>query len=141
MTSKILAFLFILLGESPVFVPVSEQHVTTIHFEKGDFKISNVNKDKLDEIVKKSVPDSITYLKIFGYSDTAGSAKYNEDLSRKRAYEVYHYLARRIKIDSSKIYITWLGEKAEGYDLHFPDAHIQQRCVDVIASFGKRVKN
>ena len=28
---------------------------------------------------------------------------------------------------------TWLGESTdEGYDLHFRDAHLQQKCVDIL---------
>jgi hypothetical protein len=35
--------------------------------------------------------------------------------------------------------MEWLGESGEAYDLHFRQAHIQQRCVDIwILFFNKK---
>ena len=76
--------------------------------------------------------------KIFAYADIKGSIKYNELLSQKRAEEVYKYLTKHFKFDTTKVYVTWLGEETDGaYDLHFPDAHVEQRYVDIIVSFKK----
>ncbi|MGO8055830.1 OmpA family protein, partial [Rhizobium leguminosarum] len=82
--------------------------------------------------------DTFGFLKIFAYSDRKGSIKYNEQLSQKRAEEVYSYLTKHFKFDTTKVYVTWLGEEIDGaYDLHFPAAHVQQRCVDIIIIFQK----
>lgn len=61
-------------------------------------------------------------------------------LSEKRANAVYNYLASRSRIDSTNCYTTWLGESSDVYDLHFSDAHAQQRCVDMWMTFYKRKK-
>lgn len=82
--------------------------------------------------------DTLGFLKIFAYADPKGTIKHNELLSQKRAEEVYNYLTKRFKFDTTKVYITWLGEETDAaYDLHFPAAHVQQRCVDIIISFEK----
>jgi len=52
-------------------------------------------------------------------------------LSEKRAKAVYNYLASQTSIDTTRVYVTWLGESADIYDLHFPNAHKQKRCVDI----------
>jgi hypothetical protein len=34
--------------------------------------------------------------------------------------------------------MAWPGEDSDIYDLHFPEAHAQQRCVDIMVNFKKR---
>lgn len=115
-----------------------EPTVKTIYFETNSFTINSENKVLLDEIGRKCIIDTMTYMKIFAYADTTGTIKHNSRLSAKRSLAVYNYLMKTFQLDSSKIYRTWLGEETDGaYDLHFPAAHLQQRCVDVIVSFKK----
>jgi outer membrane protein OmpA-like peptidoglycan-associated protein len=115
-----------------------EPTVKTIYFETNSFAINSENKQLLDEIGRKCKADTMTNLKIFAYADTTGTIKHNSRLSEKRALAVYNYLLKTFQLDPSKIYRTWLGEETDGaYDLHFPAAHLQQRCVDVVVSFKK----
>ena len=115
-----------------------EPTVKTIYFETNSFTINSENKVQLDEIGRKCVTDTLAYLKIFAYADTSGTVKHNNKLSAKRSLAVYNYLVKTFQLDPSKIYRTWLGEEIDGaYDLHFPAAHLQQRCVDVVVSFKK----
>ncbi len=112
--------------------------VKTIYFESDSFKIEKKYQRQLDEIGYKCISDTITNLRIFAYSDTVGTIAYNKRLAEKRSLQVYKYLTGKFHLDTIKIYVTWLGEETDGaYDLHFPDAHLQQRCVDVIADFKK----
>lgn len=90
---------------------------------------------KLDAIGSIYAGDESAFLKIFGFADPTGRATYNDSLSERRAQAVFDYLNKRFDIDSSRLFVTWLGEEADAYDLHFPDAHIQQRCVDVVVYF------
>jgi hypothetical protein len=54
--------------------------------------------------------------------------------------EVYDYMTKKYSIDTSKIYVTWLGEETDSaYDLHFSKAKVQQRCVDIRVSFLQKV--
>ena len=110
----------------------------TLYFKTNSFTIDNKYLPVLDDFGRKCVTDTFSFLKIFAYADKKGTKKYNERLSEKRAIAVYNYLTRNFNIDTTKIYVTWLGEETNGaYDLHFPSAKVQQRCVDILVFFKK----
>jgi outer membrane protein OmpA-like peptidoglycan-associated protein len=109
--------------------------VEAIYFKSNSYAIDKKYNKILNEIAIKCASDNFGYLKVFGYSDTTGSEDYNDKLSEKRTEAVYNYLASHAKLDTTKVYYTWLGESEDGYDLHFPPAHIQQRCVDIWVIF------
>ena len=128
----------ILLFLTPLFSLGQTTTVATLHFTSNSYKIDKKNLSTLNDIGLKCSSDTFGFLKIFAYTDNKGSNKYNEQLSQKRAEEVYNYLTKHFKFDTAKVYTTWLGEETDGvYDLHFPAAHAQQRCVDIIISFKK----
>jgi hypothetical protein len=116
--------------------------VSTIYFKSNQFSIDPKYKNSLDAVARQLRSDTFSYLKIFGFADTRGPADHNEVLSGKRANAVYAYLAARVKIDTAKLYVTWIGESGEdvAYDLHFPSAHIQKRCVDIWILFIRKPK-
>ena len=91
-------------------------------------------------MLKQINSDTFSYLKVFGYADTKGSDDYNNILSGKRANAVYDYLTTIVKIDTTKVYVTWIGESGQdvAYDLHFQGAHIQKRCVDIWMMFYRK---
>ena len=72
------------------------------------------------------------FFKVFAFADTVGNVSYNESLSMKRALAVENYLSRYVKLEEDNTYVHWLGESCEIYDLHFEEAHCQQRCVDIL---------
>ena len=117
-----------------------ESIVRSVYFKSGSYKVDRKFLGALDEIGRKCKTDSLAFLKIFAYTDTVGSAEYNDNLAKRRAAEVCNYLVDRFKINRAQIYATWLGEESEGYDLHFEQAHLQERCVDIIADFKRRGK-
>jgi len=128
----------ILVFLTPIFSFGQSSTVETLHFTVNNYKIDKKYLSTLNEIGLKCSSDTFGFLKIIAYTDKKGSIKYNELLSQKRAEEVYNYLTKHFKFDTTKVYITWLGEETDGaYDLHFPAAHVQQRCVDIIISFKK----
>jgi OOP family OmpA-OmpF porin len=133
-TSLLISAFFILLP----FAFSQSGQVETIYFKSNSSSIDRKYKIVLDIIAKQLSSDTFGFLKIFGFADTKGSADYNDVLSEKRATEVYNYLAGRVKIDSTRVYVTWLGESAEIYDLHFPEANKQKRCVDILIQFYKK---
>ncbi|MEP7319301.1 MAG: OmpA family protein [Panacibacter sp.] len=131
--------LFILL----FFVPLQSLFaqnslVETIYFKPNSFSIDKKYKTILNEIVAKCKADTSFSLKIFAYADTKGSEAYNDEISRKRAMSVYNYLFSHVQFDTTKAYVTWLGESNDGYDLHYPEAHLQERCVDIQVEFYNR---
>jgi len=112
--------------------------VKTIYFKSNSYSIDKKYHKTLDLIAKQLSSDTFNYLKVFGYADIKGSDDYNDILSGKRANAVYNYLLTHAKIDTTKVYVTWIGKSAEAYDLHFPSAHIQQRCVDIWVTFYRK---
>ena len=112
--------------------------VETIYFKPDSYKLEKKHTQVIDQIGQKCSSDSFGFLKILGYADTKGSRRANKLLSQQRAQEVYDYLTKRFQFDTTKVYVTWLGEETDqAYDLHFPEAHLQQRCVDIILTINK----
>lgn len=133
---RILTALALLLS---VFSFGQSDFVESIYFKSNSYKPDKRYFQVLDEIGRKCSSDTFGFLKIFAYADTKGLARNNKLLSQKRAEGVYNYLAKNFQFDTTKIYVTWLGEETdEAYDLHFPHAHVQQRYVDIILIFKKQ---
>ena len=116
--------------------------VETIYFKSNSYSIDKKYHKILDAIAKQLSSDTFTFLKVFGYADTKGSDDYNDILSGRRANAVYDYLATKVKIDTTKLYVTWIGKSGQdvAYDLHFPSANIQKRCVDIWVTFYRKPK-
>ncbi|MGK2863902.1 MAG: OmpA family protein [Chitinophagaceae bacterium] len=114
----------------------------TIYFKSNSYTIDKKYHKTLDLIAKQLSSDTFDFLKVFGYADSKGSKDYNDILSGKRATAVYNYLAARAKVDSAKLYVTWIGEEGQdvAYELHFPSANIQKRCVDIWVTFYRKPK-
>jgi outer membrane protein OmpA-like peptidoglycan-associated protein len=126
----VVATLFFLI---PLFACGQSTTVETLYFASNKYGIDRKYNSTLDNIGRLCTTDKFEFLKIFAYADKKGSIAYNEQLSKKRAETVYNYLTKHFDFDTTKVFITWLGEETDGaYDLHFPDAHFQQRCVDII---------
>ena len=105
--------------------------VETIYFENNSTTINKKDLSRLQWLAEICTSDTLSYLKVFGFSDTIGTEKHNDKLSEERACKVYEYLNLNSKIDSNSVYVTWLGESDEIYDLHFPQAHFRQNSVDI----------
>lgn len=116
--------------------------VETFYFKSNSYSIDKKYHKALDLIAKQLSSDTFGFLKVFGYADTKGSDDYNDILSGKRAKAVYDYLAAKVKIDTTKLYVTWIGKSGQdvAYDLHFPSANIQKRCVDIWVTFYRKPK-
>jgi outer membrane protein OmpA-like peptidoglycan-associated protein len=115
--------------------------VRSIYFRSNSVSIAGKYVKTLNLIVRELKSDTFDYLKIFAFADTTGSNRYNEVLSQKRAIIVYNYLVSHARLDTTYVYVTWLGKSAEAYDLHFPMAHVQKRCVDIWIRFAQKKTN
>ena len=122
------------------FVFSQEDLRKTIYFKPNSYSIDKKYESSLKMIAKRLNSNTLSFLKVFGYADTLGNEDANDILSEKRANAVYDFLISYSKIDTTLVYVTWLGESEESYDLHFPTAHIQQRCVDIWILFRKKNK-
>ena len=114
--------------------------IESIYFKPNSFAIDKKYEKTLNQIARQLRSDTFSYLRIFAFADTKGSETYNEMLSEKRADAIYNYLDSRAKIDTAHVYVAWLGESADIYDLHFPEAHKQKRCVDIFIQFYRKPK-
>jgi OmpA-OmpF porin, OOP family len=137
--NKILLFT-IMLFTYPSFGFSQSGYVATVYFKRNSTTINEKYKASLKLMATQMQSDSFIYVRIFAFTDTVGSEEYNDKLAKKRADAVYNYLNSRAKIDASKVYMTWPGETPDIYDLHFPEAHDQQRCVDIWISFYNKSK-
>ena len=52
-------------------------------------------------------------------------------MPEKRANNIYNHLDHNNKIKKEKVYVAWLGESEDAYDLHFHPIHPHQNCVDI----------
>lgn len=112
--------------------------VRTLYFKNNSHVIEKKYLPLLNDVGQQWTNDTLSFIKIVGYTDTTGVKKYNELLSERRARAVYNYLTKKFRISPLRIYITWLGETTDGaYELHFPEAKVQKRCVDILINFTK----
>lgn len=112
--------------------------VVSIPFKVNSYTVNKEYQLLLDTLVSKCRANSHFYIRMFAFTDTTGSEQYNDMLSQKRGEAVYNYLAARIPLSNKNIYYSWQGEFEEKYDLHFAEAHVQQRFVDMKVNFYKK---
>ena len=105
--------------------------IETINFKHNSSTIDAKDKELLKSLSEICSSDSLSYIKVFAYTDTIGTETHNAKLSEKRAMVVHNLLGLDKYKENNCIYVDWLGESADIYDLHFDSAHPQQNCVDV----------
>lgn len=109
-----------------------------ICFDIGSTEIKAQYEDDILEMAEFIKREDFSYLKIFGYATKSGSEKYNESLSKKRTYAVYNAISKHTAIEQEKLYMTWLGESADAYDLHYENAKPQTPCVEILIQHKKK---
>jgi outer membrane protein OmpA-like peptidoglycan-associated protein len=113
--------------------------IKKINFKHNSSTIDQKDRELLKSLADICSSDSLSYVKVFAYTDTLGTEKHNDKLSEKRAMVVYNSLGLKKAETKNCVYVTWLGEYGETYDLHFDTAHAQQNCVDVWISTRKKL--
>lgn len=104
-------------------------------FEEGSSELPGKHQKEMQTVADLLQAENFSYLKIFAYATPSGSEADNEALSKRRAYAVLEEINALHPIDESRFYMTWLGESAEVYDLHYEDAQPQTPCVEVLVQF------
>jgi OOP family OmpA-OmpF porin len=90
-----------------------ETEARTVYFEFNKSRITPEEQAKLDSLADVLKSDqTVQNASIVGYADRIGSAKYNEQLSKKRAQAVESYLNKRGYVNTSVAKVRWLGESA-----------------------------
>lgn len=136
-------FLVTLIALAILYSPVFGQSsvVESVYFKPNSFSIDKKYEHSLIILAKKLSSDTFGFLRVFGFADTKGSADYNDALAEKRVNAVYDYLFAHAKFDTTRVYVTSIGESNDTYDLHFPGAHKQKRCVDIWVQFYRKPKD
>jgi outer membrane protein OmpA-like peptidoglycan-associated protein len=114
--------------------------IETIYFVHGSSTIKLADIKRLKQLADICASDSLSYLKVFGFTDTLGTEKENDKLAEKRALAVYNYLDPNDTLGTNCVYVDWLGESIDIYDLHFPQAHAQQNSVDIWIMTRRQLK-
>ncbi len=85
--------------------------VANINFKFGSFKrINPGGLAAIDQIMDKVIDTDFDRIMISGHTDSIGSDKYNEGLSRDRALQVKKYIMKKYKVIASKIESEGYGE-------------------------------
>ncbi len=111
--------------------------VFTVYFKPKSSVIALRDMETLKYISNICHSDSFCYLKIVGYTDRNGNELDNDSISEERATVVNDYIDPHTKISIDDIYVTWLGESNDMYDLHFEPTHPGQNCVDICISIKR----
>ena len=101
--------------------------------------LSGTAKNSLDKLVDvlQKYPD--TDIEIQGHTDNRGTAKYNLDLSRRRASSVSGYLSAN-NIKSSRLNIKGFGEAEPKYTNSTENGQEQNRRVEFLISANEKMK-
>jgi outer membrane protein OmpA-like peptidoglycan-associated protein len=111
--------------------PDSPPALETIHFDSGSTTLTADAKGYLRGLASILRESRGLKLHIRGYSDNAHSAKYNLDLSRRRAMRVHSYL-QQIQIQDEQLLATFYGESEPAGDNNTADGRAMNRRVELV---------
>jgi len=84
---------------------------TSIPFRFNKYSLDNQSKEDLDKLVANVGSAKRYFIAVEGFTDTTGSAAYNEELSRKRADAVAEYMVTKHDIPIYRIHMIGLGKE------------------------------
>lgn len=89
------------------YKPVVE---ASVHFGFDKAVLTSKAKDALDQLAAE-IPNTKNYIvELIGGTDSTGDAKYNYELSQRRAAAVVQYLADKYQVPAHKIFVIGIGE-------------------------------
>lgn len=84
---------------------------TSVTFRFNKYGLDNASKEEIDKLVANVGSAKRYFLSVEGFTDTTGTAAYNEELSRKRADAVAEYLVTKHNIPIYRIHMIGLGKE------------------------------
>jgi outer membrane protein OmpA-like peptidoglycan-associated protein len=84
---------------------------TSVPFRFSKYSLDKQTKDDLDKLVANLSSAKRYFISVEGFTDTVGTAAYNEELSRKRADAVVQYLVAKHDIPIYRIHMVGLGQE------------------------------
>ena len=94
------------------------------------------NLDKVVEVLKK-YPD--TDIEVQGHTDSKGTARYNQNLSERRATSVSNYLSQQ-SVVSSRLTTKGFGENTPKYNNENGEGQTQNRRVEFLITANEKMK-
>ena len=83
---------------------------TTVLFGVAKAELTPQDKQTLDEFAQQLQKQKHYIIQVEGYTDSIGSAKYNYQLSQRRADAVIQYLVGKYNVPVFKIFVIGLGK-------------------------------
>ena len=84
---------------------------TSVPFRFNKYALDDQSKEDLDKLVANVGSYKRFFISVEGFTDTTGTAAYNEELSRKRADAVAEYLVTKHDIPIYRIHMIGLGKE------------------------------
>jgi outer membrane protein OmpA-like peptidoglycan-associated protein len=107
------------------------QTSVAVPFGFNKYILTSESKDDLDKLADQVKADKRFFIAVEGYTDSTGSASYNEALSQKRADSVVHYLVSKHDIPIYRIHMIGLGMDKPVDDARNRAARAKNRRVEV----------
>ncbi|WP_417882945.1 OmpA family protein [Vibrio rumoiensis] len=116
--------------------PVATEPVPAVTLSKGAFEHDSTEltpeaQSSLDQVVTHLKASPETRVDVIGYTDSTGSAAYNQKLSEKRAQSASNYLESQ-GIDESRVTTIGKGEEDPIADNNTAEGREQNRRVEVL---------
>ncbi|HLK47401.1 MAG TPA: OmpA family protein, partial [Bryobacteraceae bacterium] len=102
-----------------------------VHFGLNQSVLSKEERGKLDDMIAKVGTMKNFIVEVEGFADKTGDKMYNQELSRKRADAVVHYLAVEHNIPLRSIRVLGAGSDFPDADNKTREARKENRRVDV----------
>jgi OOP family OmpA-OmpF porin len=103
----------------------------TVLFGLNRWKLTDEDKQQLDQIASSASGMKRYFIAIEGYTDETGAPDYNLELSKRRADSVVQYLAGQRDVDFNHIHMIGLGEQKPADPGKGRDARSHNRRVEV----------
>lgn len=107
------------------------QTTVTAEFKFNQSRLTPEAKKDLDDLANQVQSDKRFLIAVEGFTDSTGSAAYNEELSQKRADAVVEYLVAQHQIPIYKIHMVGLGKAQPVDDARTRAARAKNRRVEV----------
>lgn len=111
--------------------PSSHPSVYQVSFATDDYSINLAGQRAIEDVASVVEGNSAAFVTIVGRTDTAGSADYNTQLSKRRATAVRDALISTGKITPGHIETAWTGQEKQAVGTVNGVAEAQNRVVDM----------
>jgi outer membrane protein OmpA-like peptidoglycan-associated protein len=108
-----------------------KQTEVTVPFKFDKYSLSDQAKQDLDSLANNLTSAKRYFIAVEGYTDKTGTAKYNEELSRRRADAVVKYLVEKHDVPLYRIHMIGMGSDKPAEEGRTRAAREKNRRVEV----------